>query len=325
MNILLDCEQQTSPTMHVVFGTGLIGTALTQAFLSNGCRVLYSSKGFWRSPEDLRGALEMIEAITKSVESTASSADMSISVNVIWCAGSAGMDSSAEACDAELRMFHRVIDFFEGLAARFSLNVGVILASSAGALFEGQRLVSTESQPKSLRPYGACKLAQEELLLSRPLFRRVSICRLSSVFGYFNIANRNGLIPTIVDNTMRRRQTTIVGRMTTLRDFIWIEDVAKFLCARILDQDPRREQLIVASGKPTSILEIVHTIEKVLRRKVLLNFVKALSNSGDITFSQQVLPMDWRPTSLEVAVKSVYTAWMFRSLANKMSPLRICD
>ena len=102
--------------------------------------------------------------------------------------------------------------------------------------------------------------------------------------------------------------STITGRPDTLRDFIWVEDVARFVARALLDADRGRpdETAILASGRPCSVHEIQALVERVLGRRIYLAYSSVPSNAEDITFSSVVAPDGWKVTDLESSVREIH-------------------
>ncbi len=188
-----------------------------------------------------------------------------------------------------------------------AVRISFILLSSAGGLFEGQRYVGPETTPAPLRPYGSLKLAQEQELLncSAPLAR--TIVRLTSVYGYIRQGQRRGLIPTLICNGLKQQVSYIYGKMATLRDFVWIEDVvdhlADLLTAAALPGD---SVTILAGDKPTSILEVQSLVERTLGRRIYLACLADTWNSEDITFSPAVCFRGRPGSDLRSTIRKIY-------------------
>jgi nucleoside-diphosphate-sugar epimerase len=109
-------------------------------------------------------------------------------------------------------------------------------------------------------------------------------------------------------NGIRRRVTPIEGRISTLRDFVFVEDVAAFLARSILAHDAggAAPPLILAQGKPTSIWEVQRLIERVIGRRAYLSYSLTPANSEDTTFSRATFPAGWWPSDLASNVRRIY-------------------
>ena len=109
-------------------------------------------------------------------------------------------------------------------------------------------------------------------------------------------------------NGLRHRVSAIVGRLTTLRDFTWADDVARFIAGDLLGAGPGGACVMhtLAAGVPTSILEVWRVVESVLGRPLYLSYSSTPDNCEDITFSSRLRPPGWLASDLKTNVKNVY-------------------
>jgi nucleoside-diphosphate-sugar epimerase len=115
------------------------------------------------------------------------------------------------------------------------------------------------------------------------------------------------LVSTLILNAVRQRVTHITGHMSTLRDFIFVEDVACFL-SRLVLQDEAQEPktAVLAHAKPYSLFEIQGIVESVLGRRIYVSYSLDPTNREDITFSPAVLPPGWQPSDLRSNISRIY-------------------
>ncbi len=311
MLLLLPAHEPVRPARRptpliALFGVGLLGSAIRDAMLRRHYRSELMALD-WQDPElqrrQLRATGERIEAAT--AESKAAGVDF------VWAAGRAGFGSAESETASELDSFRAVLALCGSLASpRSAPTPRFHLLSSVGGLFEGQRYVGRGSTPGPLRPYGRLKLRQEEFLAARETNLAKRIYRLTSVFGPAPEGRRRGLISTLIRNGRRQRVTRIVGHLSTLRDFVWTEDVARYLEQRLLDptRDPGVRVHTLAAGKPSSIREVLGLVEGIIGRRLYVQFDPGLSNSTDITVSPGVLAAGWSPSDLKTAVRRVSLA-----------------
>lgn len=295
-----------------VFGVGLIGAAIVSALEAASPLRRDEYALSWRRDESLSERLAEIErAITAALADDRGSPGSGLRGRLafVWSAGRADLSSRADETAGELASLDSVLETAERLAlGNPALEVAFCLISSAGGLFEGQRAVGRTSRPSPQRPYGRLKLRQEELLAASraPMVRLVY--RLASVYGHISPGHRRGLIPTLVLNGIRREVSTITGRMDTLRDFVWVEDVAGFVASAVLDAERGRpdQTAVLASTKPSSVHEIRTLVERVLGRRIYVAYAADASNAADVTFSAGAVPAGWRTTDLESSVREIY-------------------
>jgi len=295
-----------------VFGVGLIGDAIVAALAAASPMSRRAYPLSWDREPMFGGQVAEIErgiAAALAGAGEGRGGGLRGRLALVWSAGRADFSSREEETAGELASFCAVLGMGERLAlGNPELEVVFCLLSSAGGIFEGQRAVGRASRPSPRRPYGRLKLRQEELLAAgrAPMVRLVY--RLASVYGDISPGHRRGLIPTLLLNSIRRQVTTITGRMDTLRDFVWVEDVARHVARALLDAERGRpdETAILASAKPSSVHEIQTLVERVLGRRVYLTYATDASNAEDVTFSSEVVPQGWRVTDLRSTVREIH-------------------
>lgn len=287
-------ESKTAPgRLATVFGIGQIGSAIVRAMVDRDWQVVRTRSFPW---SDAAGHREILESHADEIGARQTSGDERL--DIVWSAGRAGFDASPSRTAEELASFESVLDFADVVTAS-GRRVHFHLISSAGGLFEGQRFVGLDSHPRPRRPYGRLKWEQERLLASR-IELRSHVYRLSSVFGTIAGGRRRGLVGTLVENSLRHRETTIVGRMSTLRDFVAADDAGRFVVDNM--ETDRNTTHLLASGRPTSILEIVRRVEWAVRRPVPISCVPRPTNGVDITFRRSALPAGWNPRDVRSAI-----------------------
>lgn len=218
-------------------------------------------------------------------------------VRTVWCAGAAGFAADEPETRAEFDDFRRTA---EGAASRGS---DFYLVSSAGGLFEGQRHVTRSSTVSPQRPYGALKLQQEESVRMQFRAGRRRIYRLATVYGPYRPGRRSGLVATLLQDARAGRTTTLTGDLSTLRDYVWADDVAGRIARDCLEPAEGPEVEVLASGKPSSIHEVIHHVTAVLPRAPRVRFAGRPDNRLDISFAAECLPRRWVPTDLRTAVR----------------------
>ena len=283
----------------LIFGAGLIGSRIGTALARRGWAGASTSAESPTPWHDDKALVRHLAEVERRVLDPAASR-----TDIVWSAGRAGFAADETQTRGEEQNFLRLLDLVSRLLQRTEAELVFHLISSAGGLFEGQRHVDAESRPQPKRPYGVLKLRLEEHLSSfraaRPMARHVY--RLASVYGPAPHGGRRGLVPTLLHNAREGRATPIVGQLTTLRDYVFTEDVARRLADACTGPVGRDRCEILASGKPTTIHEIVHHVRRVVHRVPALVFAARRDNSTDITFAPSALPADWSTTDLETAI-----------------------
>lgn len=301
-------RDDASGPVVAVFGTGLVGFSVLESLQARSHLHVTELPLDWQNPAARSTQLQMIEdTIRQELQSGAR-------LNVLWSAGQAGFMSGDHETAAELQSFVDVLTMTEGLACSYPRTT-LHLISSAGGLFEGQRHVTTSSQPLPRRPYGHMKLQQEERLLSSksPLARRVY--RVTSAYGYARPRFRAGLVATLILNGVRRQVTHLTGRMDTLRDYVFIADVASYITDRLFDdQENDASVVFLARARPCSLLEVQRLVEEALGRKLHVSYAMGAENAEDVTFAPATTPPNWHPSDLRGNVGIIYRDALSRGL-----------
>ena len=227
-------------------------------------------------------------------------------IDVVWAAGRAGFLAGREELAAEVEALEDIIGWTRGLQAGLTgVAFNFHMLSSAGGLFEGQRFVDGESLPCPRRPYGKAKLAQERLVEELRRDMAANIYRPSSVYGFSGIRGRLGLLNTLLDNANKHVPSRVFGGLDTVRDYVLSSDIGEFIVRRMRKPVSNSRTFLLASGKPTSVSEMLHIASKVVGRPLYLKLDVKPSNAGHITYRSCALPEDWRPTDLETGVRQV--------------------
>lgn len=303
MLLIKDCEHNCAT---LIFGVGLIGRAIGRRLSQENAKL--EKLGWdWRTGCNADQATAIEYALDKFL---GGALDSKRAVEIVWSAGEGGFGITKSEARAEFRSFRKVVLLAEHLARKHQeSSVNVSMLSSAGGLFEGQCLVRPDSIPAPKREYGVLKLRQEQLLkgLSWTQCRRVF--RLSTVIGPSIPGVRHGLVSTVLTNTLAGRVTQIYGYPDTLRDYIWIEDVARLVqnrlfSSRTVTTSGYVEEHLV-SARPVSLQYLLVLIECHVRKKVLKQFVH-VTNARSTTFSPEIKPSDLRVTPVEEAISNMH-------------------
>ncbi len=167
----------------------------------------------------------------------------------------------------------RPLDFIEANItnpARFVMNVvrtgdHFILASTAGALFDGSFPIRAESTycPKNF--YGASKAA-EEIILEKLVELRgasFSIVRMTNVYGKFS-ERKVSAVHTFIRAAMEGGEVFISGDGNQTRDFVYAGDVALGILKLVilnLSGMETKKVVLFGSAVSTSINNLVAEIE----------------------------------------------------------------
>jgi nucleoside-diphosphate-sugar epimerase len=315
--ILLDPESDGGPgTAIAIFGAGLLGFSIFESLQMRERRPARELPLHWLTPGMRPSELRTIEEDLRRLLQTGAR------LSVLWAAGRAGFLSGDEEIAAELQSFAEVLAMSERLACEYP-RVSFHLVSSAGGLFEGQRHVTLQSQPRPRRPYGHLKLRQEELLRAATSLHTRRIYRVTTAYGYARPRFRAGLVTTLILHGILRTVTPMTGMMDTLRDFVFAGDVASFIAERMAeDADDGVEIAFLARCRPCSLLEVQRLVEQTLARKLHVSYSAIAENAEDITFSPDTAPPRWRPSDIRANIGMIFRdAICHGTLAAPSAPL----
>jgi UDP-glucose 4-epimerase len=140
----------------------------------------------------------------------------------------------------------------------------LVFASSAAVYGVIKGKASEESVCRPYSPYGATKLAVEDYLSAyyHTYGLETVALRYFNVFGSRQKLNDySGVITVFINQLMNKQTPTIFGDGLQTRDFINVKDIVQ---ANMLCMDSKNavgEMFNVATGNPTSILELLLTIK----------------------------------------------------------------
>ena len=165
-------------------------------------------------------------------------------------------------------------------ALRARADVPLVLASSSSIYGDADRLPVTEdATPAPVSPYGATKLAAEDLV---DLYRKSYGLR-AVILRYFTVYGPRQRPDMAIHKFIRAigggRAIVLYGDGEERRDFTYVGDVVK-ATADVLARGLTSGTYNVASGKTVSLAELTAAIEKVLGKKA--DVTRAPHQRGDV-------------------------------------------
>lgn len=200
-----------------------------------------------------------------------------------------------------------------------ALDAGVrriVFSSSGGTVYGRARTVPvTEDHPTCpINAYGVSKLACEHYLRlydGRGSARELTTLtlRVANPYGpHQNIEKAQGALTTFCHHAATGRPITIWGDGTVERDFIHVEDVARAL-AMAADARARGTEINIASGRGTSLNEILAAIRRVLGHPIEVRYQPARAIDvprSVLSIERASRLLDWRPEiGLEQGVREL--------------------
>lgn len=283
-----------------LFGAGLVGHAIAQSLVALvGCQMRHFPYS-WGQPN--KQAIEH-QAIADFMARNGTEA-----VHMIWAAGKSGFGSSEADMQIELEELSYAIGLQSDLRQALGGPHSIIhLIGSAGGLFEGQSDVGPNTLPHPQRPYGHGKLDQEALVheaVKGGHFTAARVYRVSTAYGFVP-GGRNGLITTLLCNGLLRKETRIIGKPTTLRDYIFVRDIGSLVAKRTAMPLSGFATEYLVSGRPSAMNEVIHIASQTLGTQVYLRYETQTSNDRDIGFLSSCRPVDLITTPLDIGIRQV--------------------
>lgn len=194
-------------------------------------------------------------------------------ITLVWAAGQGTVGAADEVMSAETDTLRAVVTVL-GQEARPNLANCFLFASSAGALYGGygDGLIDESTPPAPITPYGREKLVQEGIvagLQDAGVMRSVA-CRFTNIFGLAGgRRRRKGLVAVLVDSAMLRQPARLFVSPDTRRDHLYNVDAARLALAEADAAGTGAPTVAtVRSGQTMTILDVIATTSRVLRRRV---------------------------------------------------------
>jgi UDP-glucose 4-epimerase len=225
--------------------------------------------------------------------------------HVVWCAGGLlpadSNDRPAADLTSSLLPLLTVLDVL-----RHRPGVGITFFSSGGTVYGNPHTLPVpETHPaRPLTSHGVTKVAAEHYLaLYGDVYGVPSLAlRCGNVYGEGQPSDRSqGLIAAALDCARRRRPLTVYGDGSSVRDFIFIDDVVDVVSA-LLGRTDIPSAINVGSGCGSSVADVLALVERVTGETLELQWQPSRPGDVrrivlDITRLGSVLP-DFEPTPL---------------------------
>lgn len=161
----------------------------------------------------------------------------------------------------------------------------VIFASSVLVYGPSPDLLNEDVCPNPISPYALSKYAGERLCqIFSSNYNLPTVClRYFNVYGPGQSFNSGAVIPFLVNTFLKNKRPKIFGNGKQIRDFVFVEDVVRANLKAIASKFRRGEIFNVASGEPTSILEVINILNRILSKNIKPIFVKAKPDDAEIS------------------------------------------
>lgn len=188
---------------------------------------------------------------------------------------------------------------YKGLVKR------IIYASTIDVYGKPKYLPMDENHP--IEPesyYAATKACNERLLMIASKEKNIPLCilRLSHVYGPGDVPLK--AIPIFMENIKSREPITIYGDGSDRRDYVYVKDILDAIAAALHFKNSCVYN--VATGESHTLLEVVHTIEQKLQRKVKIVFKKRRNEKTEIEININKIKQDLHFTPKYNIKKGLY-------------------
>jgi UDP-glucose 4-epimerase len=143
----------------------------------------------------------------------------------------------------------------------------IVFCSSGGTVYgRKQGLLNEKELPKPFSPYGICKLASEHFLnyFQHRSNLAFDIYRIGNPYGPRQpMKTSQGVIAVWLGNILRGDELLVCGNNETIRDYIYVEDVARLMAHSLRDL-PSSDVFNISSGRGTSILELLEIFKVII-------------------------------------------------------------
>jgi UDP-glucose 4-epimerase len=265
----------------------------------------------WSDPDAARDALvESLQDFARECQETAAP------WAVVWAAGAATVSASEADAEREAELFRT----FAGDLSTSDLSSDgvVVLVSSAGGIHAGSPSppFDESTPPAPISPYGQARLAQEQAAakLLGPRWP-VVLARVSNVYGPGqDLSKLQGLISRLAVCSLTREPLNLFVPLSTVRDYIYVDDVAALIHAWIAQEagtSAGARVRVLASGQGTSIGQLVRTAQDVGHRKVPIamgTHPSAMNQAPDLRFipSMPDGTQAFAPMTIPIGMKRVF-------------------
>ncbi len=262
----------------VTGATGLLGSWLVKSMIAKKANVVALIRDFDPQSELIREKLfKKVSIVNGSLENF-SSLQRALFENYVEYVFHLGAQplvdiaylSPLQTFEANIKGTYNLLEACRGS----KLVKGVVVASSDKAYGHAEKLPYTEDMPlKGLYPYEVSKSCAD--LITQSYFNTynipVAISRCGNIYGGGDL-NWSRIIPGTIKSLLKNERPIIRSNGLFLRDYIYVEDVVDAylsLAEKIQDKTVVGEAFNFSPGKPYTVLDIVGTIQKLMKKDKL--------------------------------------------------------
>lgn len=297
-------------------GDGFIGSHVVDKLVESGHNVTVFDRcpyHITRNLEPLRGVVKIISgefANRNEVKNAFSGQD--VIYHFIWTSTpiTSWNDPRIEI-DENIRLSVQLIE----IAAEVGIRK-IVFPSSGGTVYgrQGKAKVRESQLPRPFCPYGIAKLTIEHFLNYYRELKGIAsdVYRIGNAFGPRQpILSPQGVIAVWMSQIMSGDKITVYGDHETLRDYVYVEDVAHLMMHSLTDIR-ESSTLNIGSGQGTSVMELLQIFKRVI----------------DVPFEYEILPRRSSDNPAIIlnnqAILNFFPGFSFSNLEEKIRETWIC-
>lgn len=250
-------------------GAGFIGRWVVKEFLEKDKEVIVIdnlSNGREKNLEELKDNINFKEFIIGDIRDKQIIENLFKKYNFKICIHLAAQINVQESLDYPRRSFeNNVIGTYNILDAAHKINTKIIIVGTCMVydLTYSNKPISEQDPLKPTSPYAGTKLAAEEIALSYyySFGLPIVILRPFNTYGPFQKSNmEGGVVSIFIKRKLENQKLLIYGDGTQTRDFLYVEDCARFIVEASESEKCIGEILNAGSGSNISINDLAKLI-----------------------------------------------------------------
>ncbi len=170
-----------------------------------------------------------------------------------------------------------------------------IFASSNAVAGEQIPPIDEKMIPQPLSPYGASKLTGEALCSAyyHSFGLKTTALRFANLYGPYS-DHKTSVIAKFIEWIRTETPFTVFGDGNQTRDFVHVDDVSQAIQLSLESQKSQGEVFQIASGKETSINELVGILSEAIEKQLQVNYKlgrkgEIIRNYSDISKARKML------------------------------------
>lgn len=192
----------------------------------------------------------------------------------------------------------------------------IVFVSSGGTIYgHSDKKLNEEANKKPFSPYGIIKLAMENFLNYFEVKYKLQydIFRVSNVYGRGqNTGKGLGIINTFLEKIILEKKINVFGDGNNIRDYVFIEDVAKLLSLSLHTKSNKSNIYNLSSNNALSINELVSITKKIIPEtfEVIYTATRQSDNPSILLDNSKILTdfPDFEFTKIEDGILKTYNS-----------------